>query len=167
VTNRSSSAWSEDDELWVIRVEAEYVPFSASAGTGGAGTCCCCDSTPSADVLLSDGISTVRTWQPCTTLEPIKVIQTHGTLTITFPSATSMDLVKDSVNDYFEYVIPGTAFTATYWDGTSATSDLTSPTGTVRFYHTTAAEGCETCPQMRVVITWTADIPEQLADEPL
>lgn len=145
--------------LLVTRIGGEYVPVTPGNGDGSGSGCCCCESSTSADTILSTGEETVSTWQPCEDLTTVVVEQVHGELTITFSTPDITQLVRTVGLDQFEYTIPDTAFSAIYWDGSDATDDLDTPSGSIVFYPSVAATGCETCPQMQTVIEWDADIP--------
>jgi hypothetical protein len=64
ITNRSGTAWAEDAELWVLRAEAEYVPFGAgSVAVNSGGTTCVCGTGQYPDMLHTlSGRSTYSRW---------------------------------------------------------------------------------------------------------
>lgn len=121
----------------------EFVPLpgggaaaAADNSGGGSGGCCCCDRVLFPTTVLSDGTKTSARWSVCEQMDPIYWEHAEGTITLTFPIPSAMVLTKVDDQDYFEWTFDDTdgVMTATYEDGTDASSSLSNETGYLRFW---------------------------------
>lgn len=124
----------------------DFVPLPGG-GTGGeptaggsSGGCCCCERVLFPTTVLSDDTETVERWSPCNQIQSVYWQHAEGEITLTFPIPSAMVLDRVDEEDYFEWTFDGTdgVVTATYEDGTDATSFLTNVVGHLRFWLSTS-----------------------------
>jgi hypothetical protein len=118
VTNRTGSALSSGDLIFVIKWRSEYVPVSLSSGSGGGEGNCPCECLEEGTITL-DGDDTVSQWR--VQMPTVRQDETNGD--VIFPAGT-YTLTWNATEEYWEKDI-GDDLTAEYNDGSDATSAST------------------------------------------